>query len=201
MITGLQSTLPIGEPEPGETHDYRCGECGRRGHNARTCDGHVVRLEVLGTPAPKGSSRAFVNKNTGRAVVAPSGSAANKAKLKSWNVAVREAARDAHAKDNLAERVAVSFADVALDVAIVFRMRRPANHFRTGKHAGELKPTAPHFHTSKPDADKLLRSTLDGLTGTIWDDDSRIAKLAVEKVYADPGHEGASIVVREAITP
>ncbi|HSN28987.1 MAG TPA: hypothetical protein VLT45_22020 [Kofleriaceae bacterium] len=22
----------------GETHNFRCSECGRRGHNARTCD-------------------------------------------------------------------------------------------------------------------------------------------------------------------
>jgi hypothetical protein len=34
-----------------ETHDYRCSECGRRGHNARTCG--QKREDLDGRPLAK----------------------------------------------------------------------------------------------------------------------------------------------------
>lgn len=151
----------------------------------------MITLEVLGTPAPKGSSRAFVNKATGRAIVAPSGSAANKIKIASWNVAVRQAALEALERHGCREVMA--FVKIALKVAIVFRVSRPAGHY--SKATGQLLASAPAFPSSKPDIDKLARTTLDAMTGSIFDDDSRIASLHLDKVFAAPGHEGATIRV------
>jgi Holliday junction resolvase RusA-like endonuclease len=152
----------------------------------------MIQIDVRGTPAPKGSSRAFVNKKTGRAIVAPSGSKANKERIASWNSAVREAASDA-----VGEVEAPPFVDRALVVSIVFHMARPSGHWGKGKNAGRLTPSAPPFPRGKPDIDKLARTTLDALTGVVFDDDSRIARLALSKVYAAPGREGATITVEE----
>jgi Holliday junction resolvase RusA-like endonuclease len=81
----------------------------------------------------------------------------------------------------------------AIAVELIFRMARPAGHW--GKKG--LRPKAPYWPATKPDADKLARATLDSLTGILFDDDSRIVELSVLKRYAAPGQEGASITVRE----
>jgi len=151
----------------------------------------MIVLEVLGTPAPKGSSRAFINKRTGRAILAPSGSAANKGRLRSWDALVREEAQ------RLAPATAPMFVDKPLAVSITFRLARPSGHWGKGKRAGQLVPSAPTAPRTKPDADKLARATLDALHGTIFDDDSRIVELLVRKRYAAPGEEGARIAVEE----
>lgn len=153
-----------------------------------------ITFDVLGTPAPKGSSRAFVNKSTGRAIVAPSGSAANKAKIASWNVAVREAAARAVGEVN-----SPPFVGVPLAMTIVFRMARPKGHWGKGRNAGRVVSSAPKYPMGKPDVDKLARTTLDAMTGCVIDDDSRIARLHLDKVWAEPGREGASITVTEAV--
>lgn len=145
-------------------------------------------FEVLGRPAPKGSSRAMMR--GGFAVNVPSGSNASRDKLKSWDVAVREAAATV-----VGSVSAPPLVDVPLQVQILFRLARPAGHWGKGKNAGKLSPSAPRHPRTKPDADKLARSTLDSLTGIVFDDDSRIAVLHVEKRYADPGDEGATIRV------
>lgn len=154
----------------------------------------IVVLDVLGAPAPKGSARAFVNKRTGRAILAPSGSKQNHERLASWGAAVRLAA---HAK--LGDARAPRFVDAALEVCVYFRLARPAGHWGTGKRAGALKPGAPRRPRSKPDVDKLVRTTLDALTGIVFDDDSRIVRLVAEKRYAAPGREGAEIAIGEFV--
>jgi Holliday junction resolvase RusA-like endonuclease len=150
----------------------------------------VIVIDVLGTPAPKGSSRAFINKKTGAAIVAPSGSQTNKDKLANWNSAVRAAAAEF-----VGDIEAPPFVKVPISVFIMFRMARLPSHWGSGKNAGRLKPSAPKYPSGKPDIDKLARTTLDALTGIVFDDDSRIAKLKLDKVYAAPGEEGACITV------
>jgi crossover junction endodeoxyribonuclease RusA len=80
-------------------------------------------------------------------------------------------------------------------VAITLRLARPAGHWGKGRNAGRLVPTAPAVPRGKPDIDKLARSTLDSLTGIVFDDDSRVARLELRKIYAAPGQEGARIEV------
>jgi Holliday junction resolvase RusA-like endonuclease len=169
------------------------------GELARVEAGRVISFSVLGQPAPKGSSRAFTNKRTGRAVVAPSGSAVNKERLANWGSAVRHAiAIDLF--DGSLPNVPL-FVDTAVSVTIVFHVARPKGHWGKGKRAGTILPSAPARPATKPDIDKLARTTLDAMTGSVFDDDSRIADLALSKRWAMPGREGASITVQEARSP
>lgn len=73
-----------------------------------------------------------------------------------------------------------------LDLHVAFFFPRPQSHYRTGKNAHELKPSAPSWHTSKPDADKLLRAIGDSLTGVVARDDSQFAHVEAFKYYGSP---------------
>lgn len=153
----------------------------------------MIEFEVLGTPASKGSSRPMLNRKTGKAFTFAGGSKAAERKLAAWDPAVREAALAV-----VGVREAPPFVDTPMAVEITFRLARPAGHWGKGKNAGKLSPSAPAFPRGKPDIDKLARSTLDSLTGVVFDDDSRVVVLVLHKVYAAPGREGASIAVRRA---
>lgn len=148
----------------------------------------MIRFDVLGTPAPKGSGRAMLIRGQARFVAG--GSSVNAAKMRSFEAAIRE-----RVAELLGDSAAPPYVNTPLSVGIVFRLARPAGHWGTGKHAGKLKASAPFAPTTKPDADKLCRHVCDVLTGSIWDDDSRIVELMVRKVYAEPGREGALIMV------
>lgn len=148
----------------------------------------MITIEVLGTPAPKGSSRAFYKAGMKRAVIVKD----NSERQKSWDANVREMARVV-----VGERVAPCFVDQPLRVTLTFRMARTAGHWGKGKRAGQLLPSAPLYPRNKPDADKLARATLDSLTGIVFDDDARIVQLSIEKVFATPGNEGARITVED----
>lgn len=80
-----------------------------------------------------------------------------------------------------------------VDLQIDFRFPRLTGHLRAN---GEVKPTAPHYKVSIPDIDKLARAVCDALTGAgVWRDDSVVAILSCQKVYADV--PGAYIVVND----
>lgn len=150
----------------------------------------LIAFVVLGTPAPKGSARAFFKAGMKRAVIVKD----NDARQKSWDASVRAAALEQI--EALGDVDVVPFVGTALAVSIVFHVKRPAGHY--SKATGKLSPSAPARPTGKPDIDKLARTTLDAMTGSVFDDDSRIADLALSKRYAAPGREGASISVTEA---
>jgi Holliday junction resolvase RusA-like endonuclease len=146
-----------------------------------------ICFDVLGTPAPKGSNRAMVR--GGRAVFVPGGSAVNQNALRSWADSVRWSVRSC-----VSGQASPVFTQVPVSVAITFRLKRPGGHWAK---SGALKASAPLTPTVKPDVDKLARSTLDALSGVVFDDDSRIVELIVRKEYAIPGQEGASVRVWE----
>jgi crossover junction endodeoxyribonuclease RusA len=146
----------------------------------------VIRFEVFGIPAPKGSYRA-INVG-GRAIMVPSGDDNRKRGLRSWDQAVRLAARE-----HVGPVDVPPFVDVPIRVVMVFRLTRPAGQW--GKRG--LKLSAPAFPATKPDIDKLARSTADSLKGIVYDDDSRIVEKRLIKLYAAPGQEGATIVVEQ----
>lgn len=170
-----------------------------RSSSATPATSPPIAFQVLGTPAPKGSATAFVvkNKSTGkhRAVIVQGGAkgSAGRERLRGWDAAVRDAAARAVGPG----RTSPPFVGVALRVDIEFRIARPANHYGTGRNAGVLKPSAPPFPIGKPDRDKLERTTLDAMTGIVFDDDSRVVAGEPRKVWATPGNEGAAISVRE----
>ena len=81
-----------------------------------------------------------------------------------------------------------------------FYLPRPKGHHGTGKNAGIVKASAPRFPATKPDIDKLTRSTLDALgEAGVWADDSQVVRLSVSKDYADTRTwVGAWVEVSEA---
>lgn len=139
----------------------------------------MISIDILGTPAPKGSSRAM--NIAGRARLIASSSGANAKAQKAWGKAIISAVTDAD----------VYAIPGPVWVSITFRMARPKGHY--GKRG--LRESAPLHPTVYPDVDKLARCTLDALTGLAFEDDSRIVSLYVGKQYAVPGREGASIKV------
>ncbi len=81
-----------------------------------------------------------------------------------------------------------------LRVVMVFDMPRPKGHFRKD---GTVKPSAPRYHTIKPDATKLARAAEDALTGIVWADDAQIVHQENYKVYICDGKPGVSITIEE----
>jgi Holliday junction resolvase RusA-like endonuclease len=148
----------------------------------------MIALEVRGIPASKGSGRAILI--GGRARHVPSGSSANQRALRAWDNAIKAACR-ANGPD-----APISGAPIA--VSLTFRFPRPRGHYGTGRNSDKIKTSAPLRPTTKPDVDKIARSTLDSLTGLAFDDDSRVVELTVKKWYARWDDDiGASILIEE----
>jgi crossover junction endodeoxyribonuclease RusA len=57
------------------------------------------------------------------------------------------------------------------------------------------------YHITAPDLDKLLRSTLDGITDSgVWRDDSIVCKMGNSiKRYAEPGEPTGAVILIEAL--
>lgn len=81
-----------------------------------------------------------------------------------------------------------------VEITALLYFPRPKGHFGTGRNAAVLKASAPTFHQSKPDTDKLQRAIGDSLTGTLLRDDSQIVHWDVWKLYGAPPR--AEITVR-----
>lgn len=153
-----------------------------------------LEVTVYGIPKPQGSKRAFVVKGkdggNSRAVVVDD----NKATLRTWRDDVKAATLDAMPYDW--QRIDKPR---AVFVVLAFGFDRPASHYGSGRNAAILKASAPAFHTTKPDVDKLTRGILDALTSAgVYADDSQVIRLDVLKVYV-PRNErpGVGIIIRE----
>ena len=74
-----------------------------------------------------------------------------------------------------------------IQVTMIAYFPRPASHYGSGRNAGVLKPSAPFWHSSAPDCDKVQRALGDALTqaGLILDD-RLIVSWDASKVYGDP---------------
>ncbi len=89
-----------------------------------------------------------------------------------------------------------------VELSAVFYFPRPKAHYRTGRHAHELRPDAPFFHSVKPDTDKLLRAIGDAITGQIVHDDSQIARLGqIDKRYGEPARAVVAVAQLSAPPP
>ncbi len=133
-----------------------------------------ITITVPGIPAPGGSKRVFIVQRTGykpRAVVTDDAK-----RNKPWRESVAWHARDQYKGEPMVG---------PLFVSVWFTMP-----YRKGdrRKDGTLKPTAPEFHTVKPDATKLWRAAEDALTGILWHDDAAISRQDILKVYGnEPG--------------
>ena len=140
---------------------------------------------VPGIPAPGGSKR-FVghSKKTGRAILIDAAGERNK----NWRSIVGVCASDAIRKGGN------PVFHGPLRVRFDFIMPRRKSDLNS---KGEVKASAPFYHTTKPDALKLARSTEDALTGIVWADDAQTAVLEISKRYADAGEPcGCQIVIQ-----
>ena len=72
-----------------------------------------------------------------------------------------------------------------ISMTIKLYYSRPKNHYGSGKNASNLKPTSPHFHTSRPDADNAFKFVSDSLNSVFYKDDSQICMLQVIKLYSE----------------
>ncbi len=128
---------------------------------------------VLGTPAPQGSKTHVGN---GRMIESSAG-------VRPWREAVKWAWRD------IAGQAAPL--DGPLCVRLAFTLKKPTS-------APKRRRTWP---AKKPDLDKLVRATLDGLTDAgAWHDDAQVVCLTASKHYPaeDPTalpHLGAVITI------
>ncbi|MET7776258.1 RusA family crossover junction endodeoxyribonuclease [Streptomyces mirabilis] len=152
----------------------------------------AFHITVHGTPGPQGSK----TRNAAGAMYESS------AKVKPWREAVKSAALDALAYDEVWRPLNEP---VRLDVT--FTLRRPKHHFGTGRNAGVLKASAPSHPTGKPDLDKLVRSSQDALKDAgVLLDDSVVTAVFAAKAYPLTGsdalsHPGAVIRVWRLNTP
>lgn len=135
----------------------------------------MLTFTVAGMPpAPQGSKRHVGN---GRMIESSKN-------VKPWRYLVQQAA------------VATNHPTITGPVSIscVFLFPRPRSHYTT---KGTLRPSAPTYHSVKPDGSKCLRSTEDALVDSgLLTDDSRIALASFTKRYTtDAEHPGAIITI------
>ena len=131
-------------------------------------------LTVFGPMKAQGSLRSFKHAKTG-AVITPQDT-----KVKSYRGRIVDAWMSKYKGPQVHEG--------AVDVTVVFALRRPDTHFKAKTKSGRayrevLKDDAPDFVTKSPDLDKLCRSVLDALTGFAYEDDKQVAFLHATKVW------------------
>lgn len=139
----------------------------------------MITFQALGVPQPKGSTKSFLHRTTGRVVTI-----SDNDRLAGWERTVALAAKAAGLKPH----------DGPCCVEATFVFPRPKYHL--GKRG--LRPSAPMRHTVKPDGDKCLRALLDALTGIAYRDDAQVDFKLARKRWADPGEQpGVSVAVRQ----
>lgn len=161
----------------------------------------VLEFFIPGIPAPGGSKTAFVAKRRDGSIVMRPGT----------NQPIVNVT-DAGGKANKEWRKVVSWwgkkfmmgskpFPCAMKVEFLFFLRRPNDHFIGGnRERGTLKPDAPAYHVSPPDALKFARSTEDALTRILWLDDAQNVRISSEKRFAGPNDQTGCIVRLELLT-
>ncbi len=124
----------------------------------------MISFFVPGIPIPKGSRKNFICRRTG--VIR---SKDDNPKTKPWEIAIASVSRG-----KMSGLLPMAG---PVGMKVTFQMPR-----RKGT------PKSAHWHTKKPDVDKLERALLDGLkTGGVFVDDSQVCRIDKEKKYAFPG--------------
>ena len=142
----------------------------------------MITFSARGIPVPQGAL-----------VRSPSGGLYHRggSQLEVWRGAIRDAAaREMGLAEPMAGPVSVS---------LVLTFPRLRSHFRTGRHAVELRPDAPTLMATVPDIDKVTRSCLDALAGVVFADDRQVAELHVAKRYG--GAPGVAVEVAVLVEP
>tara|TARA_R100000781_G_C4037596_1_gene112855 strand:+ start:265 stop:678 length:414 start_codon:yes stop_codon:yes gene_type:complete len=74
-------------------------------------------------------------------------------------------------------------------IQLIFVLKRPKSHYRTGKYKHLLKDNLPEYHSFKPDLDNLVKMILDCISGKdkMIVDDCQVCRIQAEKVYGKNG--------------
>ena len=98
------------------------------------------------------------------------------------------------------------FGDALIELSVVFRMRRPRNHYINNRAGGEgqgrlktgWRDCDDRVTGGKTDVDNLLKFFMDSLNGICYDDDRQIVSVKATKVYdaAGEGEGGIDFVMR-----
>lgn len=140
-----------------------------------------MNFTVYGHPAPQGSKRAFVNKRTGKVALVESSS-----KVRPWRQDVKCAAIE----------WLPGGAESSWQTDPIQGPVRVIIHFMFLKPKSAKKAVRHPSNRGSGDLDKLVRSTLDGLTEAgVWRDDAQVCELWTTKSFSQ--REGAQIVVEE----
>jgi crossover junction endodeoxyribonuclease RusA len=129
----------------------------------------MITFTAYGTPAPKGSTKAFFRPGMRFPVVTE-----DNTHTRPWAAIVKDAAMQILYQHSQFDRV--FYPDGPLSLKIVFYMPRPKS-----------LPKRVLFHTKKPDLDKLVRAIKDALTGVVWTDDAQVMSMSAAKLYASEG--------------
>ncbi len=132
---------------------------------------------VHGVPAPQGSKKGGYSAKSGKTFVYEQ----NSKTQKSWRQDVIAAAVQ------MREACGMETLDGPVQLFIEFRLPRPAS----------VKIAKRPFPAVKPDIDKLIRNTLDGLTQAgVYRDDAQVVNLSVQKLYAtdEPGGGPGAVI-------
>lgn len=133
-----------------------------------------MTVTVFGLPAPQGSKRAFVIPGTQRAVMTESSKA-----VKPWRSAVEQAVMLAYPPGQRSDPI---ICRGAVFVDVTFTMPRP----KSAKSGARPQ--------TRPDLDKLIRSTCDALkTAGVYEDDGRVVSLLASKVYPNEGEDALAL--------
>ncbi len=133
----------------------------------------ALAFTVIGKPQPAGSKKGYVNPKTGKVIITDAAKGS-----RPWKQQV--------AGEALASTNGTPFAG-PVQLTLLFFVARPKSHYGTGRNAGTLKPTAPRYPTTRPDATKLLRAVEDALTDAgVWGDDAQVVEQFVRKRYGSP---------------
>jgi Holliday junction resolvase RusA-like endonuclease len=126
---------------------------------------HRIQIEVMGTPVPQGSKRAFMA--GGRPVVVDVQGEA----LRTYREAIAYTMKQ-HIRQPIRGPI---------ELTIDFEFARPRGHY--GKRG--LLASAPVDKTSKPDIDKCIRSVMDALTGVVYVDDAQVRWVKAAKYWVE----------------
>src|SRR5262245_48632931 len=147
----------------------------------------AIWIRVFGEPKPQPRPRAFGRKIGKQFVVR----AYDPKTAEGWKSLIAQAAEKVLPKTPLS-------GPIRMHASFIFA--RPKSHFRSN---GQLKASAPVWHTSTPDRDNLEKAVSDALTHIgFWEDDSRVCAGEVMKRYAKIDERpGAILLISELKVP
>lgn len=148
-----------------------------------------LQFTVSGLAAPQGSKRAVGRDHSGRTILVESSK-----RLPEWRRDVRLSAIEARAGRPTIRSAA--------RLTVEFSFPRPATHYRSGRYAHLVRPSAPAWPTSasKGDLDKLVRGVCDALTAAgVWVDDKLAVEIVATKRFTEGDEIPAATITVEAL--